>query len=228
METILSTSGEAGLVFMGQMNASISHEIKNTLAIIKENAGLLEDLTTMAQQGRAPLDPEKIKGLAQRIAKQIKRADVLANNMNRLAHSVDAPVAQVEVNEALDFMLQITDRLSAYRGAVVTCKSCREKIQLTTCPFLFNHLIWMFLSQAIEWSGDDKKIEVSVCRTPHGVRIDFAGSRQNRIPESCKDLSFQHQQLLESLGAEFQPHGPGGGFSIVIKPLTEGRNRPVK
>jgi hypothetical protein len=37
--------GETGLQFFGKMSASISHEIKNVMAIINENAGLLEDLT---------------------------------------------------------------------------------------------------------------------------------------------------------------------------------------
>ena len=32
-----------GFQFFGKMSASISHEIKNALAIINENAGLLED-----------------------------------------------------------------------------------------------------------------------------------------------------------------------------------------
>ena len=36
--------GLGGIQFFGKMAASISHEIKNVLAIINENAGLLEDI----------------------------------------------------------------------------------------------------------------------------------------------------------------------------------------
>ena len=35
---------DGGLFFFGKMSASISHELKNVLAIINENAGLAEDL----------------------------------------------------------------------------------------------------------------------------------------------------------------------------------------
>ena len=35
--------GGEGLQFFGKMSASISHEIKNVLAIINENTGLIED-----------------------------------------------------------------------------------------------------------------------------------------------------------------------------------------
>jgi hypothetical protein len=36
--------GRQGLQFFGKISASVSHEIKNVLAVIGENAGLLEDL----------------------------------------------------------------------------------------------------------------------------------------------------------------------------------------
>ena len=58
-----------GFRFFGKMSASISHEIKNALAIINENAGLLEDLTLLAEQGR-PTDPERLKKLAGSIITQ--------------------------------------------------------------------------------------------------------------------------------------------------------------
>ena len=36
--------GETGLRFFGKINSSISHEMRNVLAIINENAGLMKDL----------------------------------------------------------------------------------------------------------------------------------------------------------------------------------------
>ena len=51
MSAKLEIVTESGLQFFGKMTASISHEIKNVLAIINENAGLLEDLALMADRG---------------------------------------------------------------------------------------------------------------------------------------------------------------------------------
>ena len=53
---------ETGLQFFSQISASISHELKNVLGIINENAGLLEDLTLMAERG-VPLDPVRLKAM---------------------------------------------------------------------------------------------------------------------------------------------------------------------
>ena len=77
-----------GLQFFGKMTASISHEIKNVMAIINESAGLLEDYGMMADKG-IPIDPEKLKVVSGRVSKQIHRAEGIIRNMNSLAHSVD-------------------------------------------------------------------------------------------------------------------------------------------
>ena len=49
---IRQSSAKPGLQFFGKVSASIAHEIKNVLAIINENAGLLEDLTFAARKER--------------------------------------------------------------------------------------------------------------------------------------------------------------------------------
>ena len=54
---------ETGLQFFGRIAASVAHEIKNVLAIVNENAGLLEDFTVMADRGK-PIDPARLKTMA--------------------------------------------------------------------------------------------------------------------------------------------------------------------
>ncbi len=55
---------QAGLRFFGKMSASATHEIKNTLAIINESAGLLEDLSLMAQKGQ-PMSIPRVNDISQ-------------------------------------------------------------------------------------------------------------------------------------------------------------------
>ena len=85
----------AGLQFFGQISASISHELKNVLGIINENAGLLEDLTFMADRG-VPLDPVRLKAMAESVKKQVGRANAIIGNMNRFAHSADRSYCTVD------------------------------------------------------------------------------------------------------------------------------------
>ena len=54
---------ETALTFYSRVSASISHELKNSLAVINESAGFLEDIVLMTQKGR-PLDPNQLGALA--------------------------------------------------------------------------------------------------------------------------------------------------------------------
>lgn len=46
-----SNTDRACVLVFAKISAAISHEIKNTLSIINENAGLLEDYAQMAEDG---------------------------------------------------------------------------------------------------------------------------------------------------------------------------------
>ena len=52
MNLVNDPLGESGLRFFGKISASISHEIKNAIAVMNENAGLIKDLIMMAERGR--------------------------------------------------------------------------------------------------------------------------------------------------------------------------------
>ena len=51
----LELVSEESLRFFGAMSASVSHEIKNKLAVINEKAGLVEDIAVAMRSGRAPI-----------------------------------------------------------------------------------------------------------------------------------------------------------------------------
>ena len=117
--------GQEGFQFFGKMSASISHEIKNTLAIINENAGLLEDFTIMAEKG-LPLNPERLKGLAGKIGVQIRRADRIIKNLNRFAHSADEWVKAVDLFETLELVTALSERFAARRSLTLALAPFRN------------------------------------------------------------------------------------------------------
>ena len=104
MPNTLGPLGEAGLRFYSKVSASISHEIKNSLAVLNESAGYLEDVTLMAKKGME-INMERLESLAGSMLKQVQRANGIVKNMNRLAHSLDDPAAQVDLNSMLELMI---------------------------------------------------------------------------------------------------------------------------
>jgi signal transduction histidine kinase len=165
----------AELRFFGTITASVSHELKNVLAIINENAGLMEDILELAAQGRAP-DPVRLLKAAHAIKAQIGRGDTIIKNLNRFAHSVDEPVAAVVVEQALALAVALAGRLAAMRGVAVTLVPPAESVMVKTAPFAFQQLMWQCLdSMMAAAAGGDGVVTVTVDPAAAGACIRLQG-----------------------------------------------------
>jgi signal transduction histidine kinase len=159
MSAKLEIVAESGLQFYGKMTASISHEIKNILAIINENAGLLEDLALMADGGAA--------------MKQVSRADAIMQNMNRLAHSVDESIKTIDLNDLLELLVALSNRFASTRGVGIQPKRNESPLKLRTSPFFLMSLLWLCLNFAMDAVGEEKIIELVAQKTETGIEVFF-------------------------------------------------------
>jgi light-regulated signal transduction histidine kinase (bacteriophytochrome) len=210
-----------GLKFFGKINASISHEIKNVLSIINENAGLLEDFTRMADKG-LPIDPERLKTLAGMIQKQVKRADGIVKNMNTFAHSVDETVKTVDLGETLVFVSTLTARLVANRGITLETVPSDEPVMLNTNPFRLINLIWLCVDFAMDWTGNMETITIFPENTPAGITIKLSGlegltsAAPNKIAPDEK-----LQDLSDALGVKMTISADTGSLALVFPETNE-------
>ena len=174
MSAKLEIAAEAGLQFYGKMTASISHEIKNVLAIVNENAGLLEDLAFMADGGTA-IEPQRLKNMSRTVMKQVGRADVIMKNMNRLAHSVDESIKTIDLNDLLELLVALSGRFASPRGVTVQPKFNQDPLKLKTSPFFLLNLLWLCLDFAMDAAGEDKIVELATQKTEAGIQVFFKG-----------------------------------------------------
>lgn len=174
MSEKIDALGAAGLSFYSKVSASISHEIKNSLAVLNESAGFLEDLTLMAKKGR-DLDIGRLETLAGSMLKQVKRSDAIVKNMNRLAHSLDDPWTQTDLNVLVDLMKTLSDRTTVTRGFTVTVVLADTPVMVATNPFFLKNLIWLILDFAMNRPGNAKKIEIQAEKSASGARIRITG-----------------------------------------------------
>jgi len=192
---------ESGLQFFGQISASISHELKNVLAIVNENAGLLEDFTLMADRG-VPLEPARLKTMAAGVKKQISRADAIIGNMNRFAHSTDQPLATVDLAQTIETVIAVTVRFALMQGIRIDLQLPQNPVKLQTAPFFLMNLIWRCLEFSMSAAGDEKQVELVAEAAPGGVRIRFR--RLAGLTDVLGDAfpSEREKNLLEMLEAE--------------------------
>jgi light-regulated signal transduction histidine kinase (bacteriophytochrome) len=148
------------LAFFGKVNASISHELKNVMAIISETAGLLSDLSEMASTG-ATVAPEMLNSCTTSIVEEIQRGFATIRQMHRFAHSVDTPVQSVNLMDVIDLVVNLASYLSfAGETRIIPCKN--NNPTALTCPFLLQAVVYQALVYTFENTGPGAEITISI------------------------------------------------------------------
>jgi signal transduction histidine kinase len=209
-------AGEGGIQFYGKMSASISHEIKNVLAIVNENAGLLEDLTMLAGRGTA-VELERLQKISRAIAGQVHRADTIIRNMNRFAHSTDEPVKTVNLQELLDLVLALSSRLAANRGITLQQVSAAEPTSVTTAPFALQNLIWLCLDFAMNYAGPGKTVRLAVKVSPDRTGIEISQLKGLAAEHPSSIFPGEREKaLLDILEADLELNLENGHLEIIL------------
>ena len=215
MNRQLDIEMETGLRFFGKMTASISHEIKNVMAIINESAGLLEDYSLMAEKGM-PIDPARLKIVSERVSGQIKRANGIAKNLNNLAHSVDEFNKSVDLGEALALAVGLAQRLADMRSVTLELQPPSDFPTVITSPFHLQNLIWQMLDFAMDISGDAKVVGLTLVTATGSVEIRFTGLEGLKDPPETAFPTRRETFLLEMLGATIHQDVKAGEMHLVL------------
>ena len=193
--------GQSGLQFFGRMSASISHELKNALAIIKENAGLLSDYLRMMDKGM-PVEPVRFGKIADRIEAQTLRADAIIKNLNQFAHSVDIPLKSVDLNDILDLLVALHRRPAAMRQVELDSRPVESAAMITTNPFLLLNLLGLVLAHALHAVPAGGTMTLAVDLSQSEAEFRFAGL-QNLADLQAAHFPGEHENaLLTALNAK--------------------------
>ena len=215
MNRQLDAEIETGLQFFGKMTASISHEIKNVMAIINESAGLLEDYSLMAEKGM-PIDPERLKVVSDRVTNQIRRADSITKNLNSLAHSVDEFRKSVDIRETLELAVGLTGRFADMRSVILDFQPPSDFLAVITSPFHLLNLIWQVLDFAIDASGAGKRVGLTFETGQTSVKIRFTGIEALTNEPSTVFPTAKEAALLDMLGATIHHNTKKGEINLVL------------
>ena len=195
------TVSEAGLQIFAKTCISISHETKNSLAIMKESTGLVEDLYLMADKG-VPLDTKRIRTLATRIMDQIRRADSIIDTLNKFAHSMDEINQRIDICDLLTLVASLSERLFSLRGVTLAVKSDVKPVKVTTNPFVLQNLVWLCMNFAMDVTGKAKTISIAAETWGNGGRIRFTGLKElSGIPADSFPTE-KEKALIKVLSAE--------------------------
>ena len=190
------------LQYFKAMIPVFSHEAKNVLAAINENAGLMDDYILMAQKGK-PLDLERLGSLSARIRKQVTRINTLITDVRQAAEEIDNDIREICL---VHYTRQVSELLSAKaatRSIRFQVSATEEPILIHTRPVLLLHMMWACLDYLLRESERDRCIRLSVEKRAENSVVRMSGM-DSRISDFITDIMPDEQRntVLSVLNAE--------------------------
>jgi len=139
------------LRFFGNITAGATHEINNVLSVIKENAGLIEDLFVMAEkQGMAIPFEDKIKKSISSIKEAIKKGAQVTSDLNAFSHIPDHDKKTVKVTEALKIISRLNSRKASRLGIQIEVAETSDSTEFILSPVLLHRIIHLIIAVSID------------------------------------------------------------------------------
>lgn len=208
------------IAFMGRIIASLSHEIKNVLATIKESAGLMEDILSLRPETDAPHQARLVKA-AGNIRKQVDRGVDVVMGLNRFAHSMDEPMAQIDLNELTAQMAFLMQRFAHKSAIGLSAAPYSESLNIMTDPFRLEMLLAAALDVCLTRADKGSGLVIQPCRV-EGRPAVWIGAAPDEPPDTLpptvafpEDL-FALKGDLEHLQVNIYDCGSAGLHGVLI------------
>jgi len=210
--------------FLAAMTASATHEVRNVLSIIKESAGLIEDLVRMSQ-GRGRLDQEKVQRAVGRIEAQVKRGADLLTNLNRLAHTLDEDVAAVDLQKEVEQVVFLCQRFARKKGHKVQEVAGTGDASVTLNPLLLHMALFSAMQCCFQELPEGSTVQVEAGRTKDGVVVEFRGDpgTGGGTDASLEEETWEKLEgLADLLGADSRRAEVGYGIRLFFREGNRG------
>lgn len=204
--------------FMGKVTASVTHELQNVLAVIKESAGLMEDLIMMMNQGNGLSGvEEKFATCLGTIKSQAYRGVSLTSNLNAFAHSPDYPVSTFNPAETIKKLMKISERIFRLKGAEISFPEPDSASSITTDLLAFQMLLFACL-EALAITLSPKAISLNLQSGTGQTIIHFSVAEALPAPENSLQESIPESaiQTCQRLGGRLETTIDPAGICLTL------------
>jgi nitrogen-specific signal transduction histidine kinase len=206
------------LHFIGKILAGFTHELKNYLAIIKESAGLIEDLITLGKDTES--DSGQYLEIVHSIEEHIEKANVLSRYLNRFAHRMDDQFATFNVNESLEELTALVTRFANQKKIAVE-KDFHESVpSIYSNPSLLQFVVYTALEEKIRKLDKNGKIVIQTGIAENNLRIRIVP--EGNFVQGEGDTTLIPYKVLEKiikqLGGNISEEN--GRETLMMFPLT--------
>ena len=199
--------------FLSTIMARTTHELRNVLAIVKESAGLIEDIVRVCRD-KGALDEEKVQRATGRIDAQVKRGADLLTNLNRLSHALDRDRDTVDLRQDLEQVVFLSQRFARKSGQEIAAEE-GEGETLTTHPLRLQMILFAAIQCCLEQFPEGARITLRSGSRDGSPVVTFKGEwREGEAAGRLQEAEAWScmVDLADSLGVELEvgPDGTGG------------------
>lgn len=207
--------------FFGKVTASVTHELQNVLAIIRESSGLMEDIVLM-DEGSPELG-ERLRKSLKTIKSQVDRGVQLTSGLNNFAHTSDHVEMHVNVVELIERLVSLTGRLAKLKGVHVSVAGGEKQPTLLTDPVLFQQIVFLCVECLVGIVPAETTLLISCTDKGTGMCVrfecgnlksnakDFQASVANSLP--WKEIILAGQELKATV--EVEEKSPGISLTFL-------------
>jgi two-component system sensor histidine kinase PilS (NtrC family) len=207
---------QSNLATIGQLSATVAHELRNPMSAIYSAAQLLAESENIDEQD---------KELTTIITNQIERSNQIIEDILLMSKRHIANKSEINLNETLDRIKQDFCEQKLINPEDLTISTLNHSITIMFDVTMLNQIFWNLAANAIK-HGEDHKVEITVIDLKDYVFIDFknAGEPLEPIVEEsifvpfftthnqgtglglfiCKEMCKANQAKLEYLRQEFK------------------------
>ena len=219
----MSTPEYRGAAFVAEVTAGTTHEIRNILAIVKESAGLIEDLI-YAFNKHGSLDQDKLKRSLGRIDAGVARGTEILSNLNRFAHSLDHAQDPIEVTREIQQVVSLCQFRAKRRRHLLQVQPGDQTLTAVLDPFRFQMSLFAAVGCCLEQLPEGSTVSISTHRNDDRPTVEFTGQAGDEatLPTPTEASGWSRLlELADLLGASVEVAESAYGFGISL-PAADG------
>ncbi len=196
------------LAALGELAAGIAHEINNPLAIIGQEAELLQH-SLDSVEFKVPDEEAEFSESLTEITRQVRRCGSITAKMLDMARKRQAIPQTTDINQIVRDMVALTEKEASRRDIEIIATYAGYMPQIFSDPPLIKQVVLNLLNNAIQAIGSKGTISVITClRPPDSVCIV--------VRDTGCGIAKEDQDRIFNPFYTTKPPGKGTGLGLSI------------
>ncbi len=195
------------LAALGELSAGIAHEINNPLAVIRQEAELME--YTLKRGGVKPSDLQELRESVHMIIQQVDRCTAIIRNLLNFAHRREPVVQAVDVNRIIEDMTMLVEKEARNKNISLERHYDQELPWIYSDAPQLRQVILNLLTNASQAVGHDGTITI-ITRPGGGDTVEM------EIRDSGCGIPPKNLKKIFDPFFSTKPPGQGTGLGLSI------------